>query len=46
VLDGLHVGDQVLAFESFDGGPEDGIVEVCAGLDRFGPEAIFAGFVD
>ena len=46
MLDGLHVADQVLAFQGFDSSAEDSIVEVCAGLDRFGPEAVFASFVD
>ena len=36
----------MLALEGLDGGAEDGIVQVGAGLDRLGPDAFGAGFVD
>jgi hypothetical protein len=46
VLDGFHVCDQVLALQGFDGCAEDGIVEVGARFDGFGPDAFATGFVD
>jgi hypothetical protein len=46
VLDGFHVADHVLALQGFYGGAEDGIMEVGACFDCFGPDAFGAGFVD
>ena len=36
----------MLALQGFDGGTEDGIMEVGAGFDCFRPDAFGAGFVD
>lgn len=46
MLDRLHGRDVVLGDEVLDGGIEEAVVQVGAGLDCFGPEAVGAGVVD